>query len=152
MKRVSIMSKLFVVIVGVLLVFASCQKDKTKYEVRIQNDMYNELSLLGVSSPWFKYDVVEFNLGGTVISDVPYGEFSEYVTIESTTDYELSVTVKLYTWNADAYSWDSNGEDTYDLGTESWADDQTYNKQKVKLQIGDLLQGYEPVYTVYGEE
>jgi hypothetical protein len=152
MKRVSIMSKLFVVIVGVLLVFASCQKDKTKYEVRIQNDMYNELSVLGVSVPFMKYNVTECKLGGNVFSNIEYGDYSEYVSIESGTDYELSVTVEMLGYNPDTFSWSSNGSETYDLGTVSWVDDESYDKHKVKLQIGGLLNAYAPIFEKYAEE
>lgn len=140
--------KLFVFISCVLVVFATCQKDKTKYEVRGQNDMYNEL----LTVPFYKYNAVEFKLGGTVISDVPYGKYSEYVSVESTTDYEISVKVEIFVYDANTYSWRSSRTETYELSSVLWAEDETYTKQKIRLQIGDILQAYKPVYKVYGEE
>lgn len=135
-----------VLLMGIM--FTSCQKDKVEYQVRIQNDMYNEL--LGL--PFMKYDVKTFYLGDHVFTDVPYGEYSEYTTVESSTDYDLSIEIEAFVYNADTYMWESTGTESYDLDPVSWVDDEDYTKHKIKLQIGDLLQLYKPIYEKYAEE
>lgn len=152
MRKITKGLSIAMLVMFVGLMFSSCEKETSEYQVRIQNNMYEELSLLGVSSPWFKYNVEEFTLGGLSFENIPYGEYSEYQTIESSTDYEASVTYTQYLWNSETYTWEKDGTYTEDLGTISWVDDETYVLQKIKLEVGDLLSGYAPVYKKYGEE
>lgn len=148
MKNSTLKFSLWGIILVMSIVFSSCEKEKSKYQVRIQNEMYTEL--LGI--PFMKYNVTECKLGGNVFSDVAYGEYSEYVNIESSTDYELSVTVEMLGYDPNTFLWSSMGSETYDLGTVSWVDDEDYDKHKVKLQIGDLINAYAPVYSKFAEE
>jgi len=151
MKRVFAQSKLLLLIAVLVVGFSSCKKDAVQYQVRVQNNMYTEF----LGYPFMKYDVVEFKIGGQVISEIPYSSYegySDYVTVESGNDYELSVTVEMFTYNMDNFNWVSSGTETFNLGTESWRDGEDYKKFKLKLEIGDILQLYKPVYTVYAEE
>lgn len=152
MKKITKNLKIAVLVLVVGLAFSSCEKDKSQYQVRIQNDMYEELSLMGVTSPWFKYEVDEFKLGGMVFSDISYGDYSEYQSVESSTDYDASVTYTQYIWNSELFEWEEKGTYTDNLGTISWIDDEDYDKHKIKLTVGDILSGYAPKYTKYAEE
>jgi hypothetical protein len=145
------MKKSFGILMAMLFVgmmFSSCEKEKTQYQVRIQNEMYSEL--LGI--PFMKYDVKEFTLGDIVFSAVPYGQFSAYKSIESSTDYAAKVTYEMFTYNAETFMWESDGTFSADLGTISWVDDEDYAKHKIKLHIGGLLDLYEPEYEKFAEQ
>ncbi len=152
MKKALNQIKVLLLVAVVAIAATSCKKEKTEYQVRIQNDMQNELSLLGLSVPFMKYDVKEFTLGEHTFTNVLNGQFSNYVTIESSTDYTMSVTVDVYFYNADSFEWEYSMTETHDLGTESWVDDEDYVKHKIKLQMGDILQAYKPIYSKYAEE
>lgn len=148
MKKLTVKLGLFALLIALGATFTSCEKEKSQYEVRIQNDMYNEL----LSVPFMKYNVTECTLGGNTFTNVGYGEFSEYVGIESSTDYELSITVEMMGYDPNTFTWTSMGSENYDLGTVSWVDDESYEKHKIKLQIGELINGYKPVFEKFAEE
>lgn len=134
------------ILMGTLM--SSCQKDKVEYQVRIQNDM--SMDLLGI--PFMKYYITDCTLGDRLFTDIAVGEYSDRVTVTSGTDYDCSLTVEVYTYNVNTFLWESAGIETFDMGTISWSDSEDYSNQKIKFQIGDLLQLYNPVYTKYAEE
>ena len=91
-------------------------------------------------------------LGNNLFSDVALGEYSDRVTVNSSTDYDCSLTIEIFTYNLNTFVWESSGTQTYDMGSISWSDSEDYINQKIKFQISDLLQGYKPVYTKYAEK
>lgn len=137
---------LSIVLVGML--FSSCEKEKSQYQVRIQNEMYSEF----LGFPFMKYDIKEITLGGLDYSDVYYGQYSEYQNIESSTDYEINITIDVYLYDIDNYVWVYDRTNTYDLGTVTWVDDEDYVNHKLKFEIGTIMDLYEPVFTKYAEE
>jgi len=151
MKNVLCNVKMLLLIVLMGILTTSCQKDekeKSVYQLRIQNEM--NLDLLGL--PIMKYNIVECKLGDLTFSDIAYGEYSNRLSIKSSTDYNCTVKIEVFNYNVDAFSWESSGYETYDMGTISWVDDEDYTNLKLKFEIGDLLQGYKPVYTKYAEQ
>jgi hypothetical protein len=135
-----------VVLMGAIM--SSCKKDKIEYQVRIQNDMSMDLLEL----PFMKYRIAECTLGNNLFTDVALGEYSDRVTVTSSTDYDCSLTIEIFTYNINTFDWESSGTQNFDMGSISWSDSEDYKNQKIKFQIGDLLQGYKPVYTKYAEE
>lgn len=151
MKKILAKMKILVLLAIVVTMSVSCKKDTTEYKVRVQNDMYMEF----LGFPFMKYDIVELKIGGNTISEVPYSAYnaySEYVTVESGKDYNISIKVDEYLYNTETFVWEFERTHTYDLGTESWNDDEDYKTFKMKFKIGDLLQAYSPIFTTYGEE
>jgi hypothetical protein len=132
----------------VIMLFSACEKkEKKTYQLRIQNKMYKEL----LNVPLMKYDIVEITVGDNYYTDIALDSYSDYLSIESSTDYDVNITVKEYLYDSNTFTWSESGTNTYDLGTVSWSDDEDYTNQKLKMEIGDILQAYRPVYSKFAE-
>lgn len=142
LKKSSIL--LFLLIVGLLN--NSCDVLYPDYEVRIHNDM--QRNLFGL--PYIKYDVVEFKLGDHVFNNIPYGEYSDYVTVGAGKEYKVSLTVQVYMIN-DNGTWDTHDTATYNLETATWASNESYDDFVLRLTMGDLLAQWAPRYSILGE-
>ncbi|MBI9034234.1 MAG: hypothetical protein JEZ03_07165 [Bacteroidales bacterium] len=151
MKKVMNPLKVLFLIAILAVATTSCKKEKIEYQVRIQNEMQNDFNVLGVSLPFMKYDVKSFTLGDQTYTDVSVGSYSDYVTIESSTDYEMSVNVDVYFYNVDTFQWDFSSSESFQVGTETWNDEEDFTKFKIKLEIGTFLQAYKPVFETFGE-
>jgi hypothetical protein len=124
------------------LFFVSCEKDPAVYEVKVRNAMSD--TFIGVE---YKYDVTEFTLGENVVNNIPYNSDSEYFTVESGTEYNMSVTYDMYVYDL-TKGWTYSDTYTSDLGTEEWSDDEDHSKFAVKLTIDWLMQPQADTYYV----
>ncbi len=146
MKRINYVKGLVMLMVlAVIMVSTSCQKDKKTYQVKVRNSC--EIELLGI--PFMKYNIKEFSLGDIKFGAVAKGEDSEYKDIESDTEYAVSVTYDVYLYDANTFQWDLDRTETADLGTETWTDSEDSDKFIMKVEIGDILQAYKPIFKTY---
>lgn len=146
MKRINYVKGLVMLMVlAVVLVSTSCKKDKKTYQAKVRNSC--EIELLGI--PFMKYNIKEFSLGDIKFGAVAKGEDSEYKDIESDTEYAVSVTYDIYLYDANTFQWEFDRTETADLGTETWTDSEDSDKFIMKVEIGDILQGYKPIFNTY---
>jgi hypothetical protein len=142
-KRISVLGLLL--FSAFVLLSTSCKKEKVAYQTKVRNSC--ETTLLGL--PFMKYDIKEFKLGEISFTNIANGNDSEYKGIESDTEYPITITYDAYFYNADNSSWEYDKTYTEDLGTETWSDSEDSDKFIIKVKVGDVLQAYKPIYTVY---
>ncbi|MCF8303902.1 MAG: DUF4397 domain-containing protein [Bacteroidales bacterium] len=148
MRRLKQVTKMMAMMVIVVVMFASCQKDEKSYQVRIKNDC--ELCVLTI--PTTRYDLVEVNLNEVEFANVKYGEVSDYQTVKSGKDYTISVKYDMYSYNAETLQWEYDDTYTDEIGTESWTSDENSDKFVMKFTISDLLGGFKPRFETFYEE
>lgn len=145
MKRINKFGGIIILVLAALLSTTSCKKDKVAYQTKVRNSCYNEL--LGL--PFMKYKIVELTLGDKKFTDIESGSDSEYLDIESDTDYKITIKYETWFYNSDTGNWDYDDTFTDDLGTETWSDTEDGDKFIIKVKIGDVLQAYKPIYEVF---
>ena len=136
---------LIVVLTTIVLFSTSCAKEKVAYQTKVRNAC--EIQLLGL--PFMKYNIKELKLGEISYTDINKGDDSEYKTMESDTEYPVSITYDVYYYDADNGIYTYDKTQTEDLGTETWSSTEEGDKFIIKVEIGDILQGYKPLYEVY---
>jgi hypothetical protein len=136
----------FLLAIVTLLFATSCEKEKIVYQTKIRNSCEKEL--LGL--PFLKYDIVEVKLNDEVVfKNVKFGEESEYKEIESSTEYEITVTYDSYTHDPDAGIYKFTSTETKTVGTEEWTDTEDGDKFVMVFEIGALIESYKPVFKTY---
>ena len=146
MKSSMKLKGLLLFLITALVIFSSgCQKEKKIYQVKVRNSC--EIQLLGL--PFMKYNIKEFTLGDIKFGAVAKGDDSDYKEIESDTEYAVSITYDIYLYNADNMAYQFDRTETTDLGSETWTDSEESDKFIMKVEIGDILQAYKPVYKTY---
>ena len=134
------------------LMFSSCDTLYPDYEVRVQNNCENDITIMGTTLPFMYYDIVEVTLGDKTFTDIKNGNYSDYQTVKSGEEYDITITYDSYIYDTENYKWEYEGQYTESKGTETWAANETYDKFKIKVEIGNLIQLYKPQIEVYGEE
>lgn len=132
-------------IIASMFLGTSCQKEKITYQLKVRNSCENQL----LGFPFMKYDIKELNVGDKKFENIPAGSESDYLDIQSDTDYPVSITYDTYFYNTDNFVYEYDNTYTVDMGTESWTSEEESNKFVMVVEIGDLLQAYDPVYEVY---
>lgn len=145
MKKINRFGGIIILVLAALLSSTSCKKDKVAYQVKVRNSCSNEL--LGI--PFSKYKIVELTLGDKKFNNIESGSDSEYIDIESDTDYKITIKYEVYYYDSNTFTWDYSSTETYDMGTETWSDSEDGDKFIIKVKIGDILQGYKPIYEVF---
>ncbi len=145
MKKINKFGGIIILVLAALLSTTSCKKDKVAYQAKVRNSCSNEL--LGI--PFMKYKIVELSLGDKVYTNIESGSDSQYLDIESGTDYEITIKYEVWYYDSDTHTWTLDSTKTDNLGTETWTDSEDSDKFIIKVKIGDILQGYKPIYEVY---
>jgi hypothetical protein len=142
-----------ILIISILALFiGSCDTLYPEYEVRVENLCEKNIEIMGESLPYMYFDLVEVNIGDKTFKDIKNGEMSDYQTVKSSEEYEISITYDEYVYDDDTFKWEYQGEKTKSLGTETWVANEKYDKFTIQIWIGDLIELYEPQYEVYGDE
>jgi len=145
MKRINRFGGIIILVLAAMLSTTSCKKDKVAYEAKVRNSC--SIELLGV--PFMKYKIVELTLGDNKFEDIESGSDSEYLGIESGTDYNITIKYETWFYDTNTGSWEYDRTDTADMGTETWSDSEDGDKFIIKVKIGDILQSYKPTYEVF---
>lgn len=145
MKKINRFGGIIILVLAALLSSTSCKKDKVAYEAKVRNSCSNEL--LGI--PFMKYKIVELSLGDIKFNDIESGSDSEYLGIESGTDYKITIKYETWFYDVNTSTWEYDRTDTSDMGTETWSDSEDGDKFIIKVKIGDILQAYKPIYEVF---
>ena len=136
-------------IVFVSTMFLACEKEPQEYEVRLRNNAYSQS--LGLVPT--KYIITKFTIGETTIEEnIDYGDFSEYFTVESGIEYDMSIEYDQYLLDYDTQVWLFDQSRSDNMGPEEWGLDEC-NPQRITIEIRSFLSL--PVgakYTVYCEE
>ncbi len=148
MKRLrSLKGGVVIALVLVLAFLSSCEKDPIVYQAKVRNSC--QINLLGTSIPFMKYEIKDFKLGDISSGQVAYNEDSEYFSVESDVEYAISITYDVYMYNADNFQWEFDETRTDDLGTETWTRTEESEKFIMKVEMGDILTAYKPVFETY---
>ncbi len=146
MKKINKMNVLMIVILATITLFStSCKKEKSSYQVKVRNAC--EKQLLG--QPFMKYNIKKLTLGDNTFTDVANGKDSQYLGVESGTEYPMSITYDSYLYNTDKGIYEFDRTQTKDFGSETWTTKEESDKFIIKVKIGDILQGYNPIYEVF---
>jgi len=131
-----------VVVFTFAILFSSCEALYPTYQVRVENKM--QATVFNIPSN--KYDLIELSIGDIVFNDVEYGGVSAYKSI-GTGEYQVSVKVDAY--NIDSYgNWNYTGVESYDLGSVTFATNESYENFTIYLDTYLLI----PSMEVYGDE
>jgi len=154
MKKLS-----FAVIAALILLLSlnSCEEDSKIYEVQIINECYMDVLNTGLPFSKIQIDEVRFN-DEVVVSNLaaPMGDGSSYrtssdfFTVESGIDYEVTVEFTTYYYDTENFMWETEGiQDEYIAGTETWTNDEEYSTFAMKFTTGGLFNAYRPEFETF---